>query len=484
MVAPVAGAEADPAAGGTETADSRFFQLGLTAEKDLHHVPGAKPLLSFPPEARALWERGWDRLSEPGLWIVFVLVAGALPRFLWVIASEGTADAIVWEALVRDVHERGMIAVYQGGDHILNHPPMAVWLTGGLHSLGLALDQPFALVFRMPLLIGDLVTFGGIVWLFGASTHSKWRQARWAIASFWWLSPVVMVLSSFHGNTDSLVAMGLVLAAGAVAHQRYALAGLIIGLGLWIKIPGILAAPLLWFAVPHTAGRIRMATIAALTATAGYLPWLILDPSAVIESVFFYPGLRIQTTTGMPIWGLERFFPDWRAIPIEWRSEYRQWMIGWLQANRWICLIPIVILAIVRRGRNEATELAAGIAATYAILYGLSNLWGFQYLAWSAPFWLALGPRWGVAATVLTSVYVYGLYAWLCHSWLLLGPWNFAAQPDWPLFLRAARDGSILFFATTALWQITTALREESRRWNPHSPLRAGQSEATPSEQD
>ncbi|MDG2052112.1 MAG: hypothetical protein P8M78_18325 [Myxococcota bacterium] len=421
--------------------------------------------MSFSLEAGKTWERWAARLSEPGLWVFLVLVAGALPRVFWVLFSEGTADAIVWQALVQDVQERGMLAVYRGGDHILNHPPMAVWLASQLANFGQAVGLSFPVVFRAPLFFVDLGTFAAILWLFNAAGDSRWRRARWAIACFWWLSPLAMIFSSFHGNTDSIVALGLVLAAGAVAHQRYVLAGLMIGLGLWIKIPGVLAAPLLWLAVPHSTGRLKMAASAFSIAIAGYLPWLILDARAVIESVFFYPGLRIQTTQGMPIWGLERFAPDWRQIPLEWRSEYRTWMISWLRANRLICLIPIGLLAFARRGQDDAIKLAAGIAGTYAILYGFSNLWGFQYLAWSAPFWLALGPRWGVTATFLTTGYVYGLYAWLCNSWLLLGPWNFAAQPDWPLLLRTARDACILFFAGTALWQIGVAFREERSRW-------------------
>ena len=458
-------AVATPAEAAIGIGEPNRVAIDASTRKHLDDLHGVKPALSFSLEAGKTWERWAVRLSEPGPWVFLALAVGALPRIFWIFFSEGTADAIVWEALVQDVRERGMIAVYRGGDHILNHPPMAVWLASQLDFAGQRLGVPFSVSFRAPLLAVDLATFAAILWLFKAANDERWQRARWAIACFWWLSPLAMIFSSFHGNTDSMVALGLVLAAGAVAHQRYGLAGLMVGLGLWIKIPGVLAAPLLWMAVPDSNGRIKMGASAIFVALLGYLPWLVVDARTVIESVFFYPGLRIQTTQGMPIWGLERFAPDWREIPIEWRSEYRAWMIGWLRSNRLICLIPIGLLAFVRRGQDDALKLASGIAGTYAILYGFSNLWGFQYLAWSAPFWLALGVRWGVIATLLTTAYVYGLYAWLCDSWLLTGPWNFATQPDWPLSLRAARDACILFFAGTALWQIGIALNEERRRW-------------------
>jgi len=406
----------------------------------------------------------WRRLREPGAWLAAVIAVGALPRLFLVLASEGTLDAVVWLALVDDVRERGLLAAYEGGTYTLNHPPVAVWLGIGLRELGLATGVPFAVLFRAPVALLDGATFAGIVWLFGASADPRWRNARFVIASAWWLSPVPILLSSFHGNTDPVVALLLVIAAGAVAHGRYVLAGLVVGLGLWVKIPGVLVAPLLALAVPDWPNRLRFTAAAAGAGLAGYLPWLLQDAETVIRSVFLYPGLRIQTTAGMPIWGLERFAPDWRDVAPAWRDGYRALLIGWLRANTLICLAPIALLAVARRGRRDAAALAAGVAGSYAILYGLSNLWSFQYLAWSAPFWWALGWRWGAAATALSTAYVYGLYAWLCDSWLLVGPWDFVGRPEWPLALRLARDACILFFAATALAQIAGAIRDEWRR--------------------
>lgn len=413
----------------------------------------------------ATLEGRFANFREPGAWLVVAFVLGAAARLFLVFASDGTLDAIVWARLIDDVHERGLIAAYHGGAHTLNHPPVAVLLVSGLRELGVATGLPFAVVFRLPFALLDAATFALIVWLFGAASDPAWRNARHLAAVAWWLSPLAIIFSSHHGNTDSAVAFFLVAAAGSVARGRPGLAGAMLALGLWIKIPGVLAAPLLWMAVPDRPGRIRFVLAAAGVSLAGYLPWLWLDAEAVIRSVFLYPGLRIQTTAGMPIWGLERFVPDWHTIPPEWRVAYRSLLVGWLRANTLVCVAPIVALAIVRRRRHDAVAIAAGVAGTFAILYGLSNLWSFQYLAWSMPFWIALGWRWFAVATLLTTAYVYGLYAWLCGSWLLIGEWAFIAQPDWPLALRLARDACVLFFAGTAVQQLVAAIRDERARW-------------------
>jgi len=412
------------------------------------------------------------RLSAPGPWLIAVLALGALPRIFLVLASQGTLDAVVWSALVDDVRDRGLMAAYRGGTYTLNHPPVAVHLAVALRELGLASGVAFAVLFRAPFALLDGATFAGIVWLFGAARDARWRRARFVIASAWWLCPLSFVFSAHHGNTDAAVACSLITAAACVAHGRPAWAGVALGLGLWIKIPGVLAAPLLCLAVPDWSGRLRLAAAMGATALAGYLPWLLQDPSPVIRSVFLYPGLRIQTTAGMPIWGLERFLPDWRDITPAWRADYRAVIVGWLRANTLICVAPIAFLAWVRRGRHDAVDVAAGVAGTYVILYGLSNLWSFQYFAWSLPFWAALGWRFAAIAALLGTAYVYGLYAWLCGSILLTGPWAFITRPDWPFAIRLARDACILFFAGAALWQIALAARQEWARW--HGDARVG----------
>ena len=73
----------------------------------------------------------------------------------------------------------------------------------------------------------------------------------------------------------------------------------------------------------------------------------------------------------------------------------------------------------------------------YAILFGFSDYWAFQYFAWGLPFWFFL-PRWFfIPAIVLASAYVYFLYAYLCGNLWLLGVWEFDGHPQWPFSIVA-----------------------------------------------
>ena len=209
----------------------------------------------------------------------------------------------------------------------------------------------------------------------------------------------------------------------------------------------------------------------SLTALAGYMPWLWQDASAVVRAVFLYPGLMIQTTNGTPIWGMQVFYPTPQSLTAPWRGIHHAFASTWLAWNTIICLVPIAAWSWMRRGRRLPEDLAFGITGVYVILYGLSNFWAFQYLAWSLPFWLICGVSFATAANLIATAYVYGLYAWLCDDWLLRGEWRFIGLPDWPTAILLARNTCVLFFFGTTLWWLARALNEEIARWRSESDV-------------
>ena len=190
-----------------------------------------------------------------------------------------------------------------------------------------------------------------------------------------------------------------------------------------------------------------------------YLPVLIVDPAVIFRNVLGYGGQIIVTTARAPVWGIQIFFPSISRLSWRWQEHIWPAVRFYYQHNMAIVLAAVVCLSFLRRSKKTVKELGVTVAQSYAILYGLSNFWSFQYLAWSIPFWFFPGKVFFAAATVLAGGYIYALYEYLCGNLLLLGKWDFIGHPYWPWYLLMMRDLAVLFFFGVAVGSIFRAMR-------------------------
>jgi hypothetical protein len=424
---------------------------------------GRKPA-ALESQVRSL-DGGFRRFREPGAWLFVAIAAGAGMRIFLAFASEGTLDVEIWQAHAQTLTETPLIDYYHGGRFTFNHPPPMGLAARELYALAQATGLSFGFLLRFPFALLDAFT---AILLFSALAEAKdrrLRRARYALASLYWVSPMAAIFSAYHGNTDSSVGFFLIAATLCLLRAKPGWAGAVLGFSLWIKIPGVLALPVLLLAMSNGRERWRFCTAMAATVLAGYLPWLVQDPTAVVRSVFFYSGLMIQTPVGVPIWGLQVFYPDPAELSPAAFDFFRRFRGGYYQWNTVIALTPVVLYALLRNRARNAESILAGIAGSYFIFYGLTNFWAFQYLAWALPLWAFLGFRIAGIAQTLTFFYIYGLYAWLCGDPFLLGKWDFIAKGDWPVGIRGIRDACVLFFFGAALYFLVGAAREAGARW-------------------
>lgn len=402
-------------------------------------------------------------MSRPGAgpaWLWAAGLLGAALRAYLLLATDGTLDAPILGAHGEQLLERGLLAYYETRRAVapgigplppFNHPPPVAALLAGLAALADAGVASFSFLWRLPFALLDAATAVLLARLL--ADVPALRAQRFTLAAAYWLHPLAILFSSYQGNSDSAVAFFLVWALRCVVASRAGWAGVALGLCLWVKIPGVLAAPVLLLALPDARARARFAAATALTALAGYAPALAQGAEAVVRAVWLYPGMILQTRTGTLVWGIQNLLPDaW--VP---QAVIDRW-IAW---NTWICVLPIALAAWLRRRERDALSLARGVGASYAILYGFTQAFAFQYLAWSLPFWLCFPRPVALAASALATAYVYGLYAWLTGSPFLLGVWDYAGRPDWPFAVLLARDAANLFFFGAAWVWIARSLRRE-----------------------
>jgi hypothetical protein len=365
-------------------------------------------------------------LERPGPWFWLALLLGAAARVWLVTATQGSFDVAIKGVHAHAVATFGVLGAYARSE-ILNHPPLMARCFAALASLAEWSGVPFRVWLRAPFALLDL---GTALLLLRVLPASRWR---FAAAAAYWLHPLALLFSSYHGNTDSAVAFFALLSmAGAVAGRPVP-AGAALGLGLAVKLPALVAAPGLCLAFAAWRDRALFAASALLVAAVLALPELAQDPALLQRRILSYPGTGVVTPRGVSVWGI------WYALRLG-GTPLAEAARAW---NAPLCFAPIVALAWLRRGRSDPRALGTTLCASFALLYGTTSYFAFQYLAWSLPFWLFLDARIAAAATGILAAYVWGVYALFTGSPLLLGRWDFVRHGPWPPLLTGLRDASV-----------------------------------------
>lgn len=359
------------------------------------------------------------------LWAAFAL--GAAARLWLVLATPGSFDVSIKAVHGHAVNSYGVLGYYERSP-LMNHPPLMGRFFAGVEALARATGIPFRAGLRAPFALLDAAT---ALVLLRLLRGFRWRAA---IVAAYWLHPLVWLFSAYHGNTDSAVAFFALLSMWGVVAGSPALAGAALGLGFWVKLPVLVAAPGLCLALPRWRERLVFAAMAVAVGLAGWLPELVQDPALLYERIVGYPGTGVQTPRGIAVWGLAYVLRA-QGTPLAQAAE---------RYNTFVCFVPIVALAWLRRGQASPRELGATLAASFALLYGTTSFWAWQYLAWSLPFWCFLDPRLAAAVTGLLAAYVWGVYALFTGSPVLLGRWDFVHHGPWPPVLTWLRDASVL----------------------------------------
>jgi len=305
--------------------------------------------------------------QHPGPWFWLAVLLGAAIRVYLVACTEGTSDVGLWRRHAVGVHYDGLIAYYHANAE-MNHPPAIgvalSWLWRCAETLGIS----FPLLLRAPFALLDA---GTALLLLATLRNSSYR---FAIAAAYWLHPLAMIYSAYHGNTDSSLAFFLMLGVYFLSKQKTCSAALVLGASLSIKLPTLLALPAFVLFLPQWRARMQFLGVAGAVALAGYLPALLADPAVVLGNVFGYRGQLIQTTGGSPIWGT-RIFSGYLmdSVSPATQNALRPFFAFHLMHNKWFCVLPILLFSWLRRDERSATGLAQTLVGVFAILYGFSN---------------------------------------------------------------------------------------------------------------
>jgi uncharacterized membrane protein len=324
----------------------------------------------------------------------------------------GTPDVTIFRSFAQTVSRVGPIEIYSldvdaAGLMVYNHPPLIGWWLTVVNA-GTSIGLPFPFMIRLPSIAGHAVTTILIYELLRVRV-----QPRVALLSAICVavSPVLLIISGFHGNNDPAMTALLIASVWLLVDRRSpALAGAAFALAVSIKIVPVVALPILLVAAWRLGRRdvVRFLLGAVPVAVLLWLPVLLLAGKGFFAHVLGYNG------SGFPRqWG-----PYKIAEVLHLPSRLLDLYAG--PGTYLVLLLAAVVPAwLIRNTPHRAPAALALCLTTFLVI---SPAWAPQYTSWVAAVVFLLELRSAIAFTVLAG----GVYLILYTQWAGYRVWDYA----------------------------------------------------------
>ncbi len=184
-----------------------------------------------------------------------------------------------------------------------------------------------------------------------------------------------LVRGAWFGTADAPSLLCLVLAFALLTRRRPALAAGLLAAAVLQKQFALVAVPffvLLLARELSRPARVKAAAVFVAVLAAGFLPFLIADPSALWRDTIDY-GASTYRILG---YGLSAFLYNAHVI----HSRYGSYPFGILVLVIWLP-VTLRLLAVARRSRVD-WEAAAGFAVSMFVLLFIARTFQTSYLVW------------------------------------------------------------------------------------------------------
>ncbi len=201
------------------------------------------------------------------------------------------------------------------------------------------------------------------------------------------LSPISILISGFHGNTDPIMMFFVVAAVFFAERGDAACAGAAFGLACSVKLIPMIFAPAILLCLPGPRSRLKWLAASAAVWFALSLPYMAQEPLLILKSMLGYGSL-----TG--VWGFSLI----------------SGILGTGHLNnpavKWLALLAASFAPLVIKRRLFAQ---CGLIA-FSFLF-LSPGFGLQYLAWTVPWTVLLGRRTMIVYHSIAGIFPLAVYA-------------------------------------------------------------------------
>jgi hypothetical protein len=352
---------------------------------------------------------------------VLVALAAFLLKTAIAFTTYGSTDVLIFETDVAKMRRDGGLALYRDGISTewcgqieqlacppFNHPPFMIQVLGGWAFLAHVSGLPFRFWLRLTCAVADLGSLALLVRLLRRRLSEP--QAR--VALLWFAaSPIAILISGFHGNTDPILMFFMLLAIELIEGQRPAwLAGVALGVATDIKILPVLLTPAAVLSLPGTRRKLEFCVGAGAAFLVGSLPFLLMAPELVVTRVFGY-------SSQFGTWGLP-------LLALILRENARLSWVGDLYVRHGKILSLCLVLGASLWPRPGSRRNVLFIQAGFLMFLFVSSIPGFgvQYLVWLVPWSVGLGFGPLAAYFIAGTAFLFGYYTTAAGAF----PWYFA----------------------------------------------------------
>jgi uncharacterized membrane protein len=320
----------------------------------------------------------------------------------------------------RSLVDHGLEWTYQNGivwfsGPIFNHPPLTAYY---LQFIGYLSHQEifrscgitFPFLLRLPGIFADFIVVLVLLRLSGRSP--EFRVPTWALALFA-ISPVSLMVSGFHGNTDPVMVMFVVLAAYMCLRERPVLSGFFLALSCQVKVIPLLLLPIIFFFWLARSAALRFTISFALLCVAMWAEPLIKFPALFLKNVFSYGSY--WGGWGITYWLRMTHLPQFygtRAFDLPRAATAVAFLLK-------VGIVAAVFVIAWRRRHLLGRAMIDSVAYAWIVFFVFAPGVSVQYMVWLAPFVLMLSPSlygWFVV-TSSTFLFVFTtLLPAVCHG--------------------------------------------------------------------
>jgi hypothetical protein len=335
-----------------------------------------------------------------------VLAVALLLRLLPILAADRVvADVLRYQKAARhvlDVSWNPYLA-----PRLYPYPPLWIWIEAGSEWLARATGARFAVVVKLPVLLADL----GIVTLL-----ARWppdsrvgQRASWLFA----LHPVSILVTSFHGQFDSVMLFFVLLSLRFQQSERFDASALSLSAAIATKSFPVLLLPL--FVLGLRPSRVfRYVLLATAPVLLMLAPYAVADRGALARELLGYGGIADFGWIGA--WRGMRWLASGALV----RSEAAHWPAS-IPAAKALFLVAYLIglwALATRRLRWTPPEATLGVFLVFLTLYGAVSA---QYLLWPIPLGVLLPSLWFAIYSAAATAALAGFYLFLAPGVLTAG---------------------------------------------------------------